>query len=211
MKHTILRPEFTTPVALLDFVLERAVRHVPADAANVLDVGAGRGRAIPRLAPRPRLVALDLRPEGGHPNRVAADFRRMPFPDGSFDAAVCVNVLPGVTFFVAQTGIREMIRVLRPGGTLVLTSQNLDHPLYRFRSARGRVRTGSTWMGGVRESWLRKWLGRIDLVEWVLPRSSALGEAYAAVARRIPRLCPHLICVARRPPTRVPDGGASPP
>lgn len=211
VKHTILRPAISDSALLLDYVLDRAARHVPADAADVLDAGSGTGRAIPRLVPRRRLVALDLQPRGPHPNRIAADLRRMPFPDGAFDAVVCINVLPGVTWSVAREGMRDMVRVLRPGGTLVLTSQNLDHPLYRVRSLLWRERTGSTWTCGIRESWLRSWLDRIELFEWVLPRSSTLAEAYAAVALRIPRLCPHLICVARRPPIRAPDGGESRP
>ena len=45
-----------------------------------------------------------------------ADATALPFPDGSFDAVVCQF---GVMFFADRIqGLREMLRVLRPGGTL---------------------------------------------------------------------------------------------
>ncbi len=50
----------------------------------------------------------------------AADFETLGLPDGYFDAIVCVFGI----FFVADmtTAVRELWRMLRPGGTLAITS-----------------------------------------------------------------------------------------
>jgi len=46
----------------------------------------------------------------------------MPFPDGAFDAVLCVEALE----HVVQTGegVKELARVLAPGGTLVIIDKN---------------------------------------------------------------------------------------
>lgn len=57
--------------------------------------------------------ALDLRVE---------DARALSFPDGSFDAVVCVSVIEHVAGDGDAVAMAEMWRVLRPGGVLHLTT-----------------------------------------------------------------------------------------
>ncbi len=72
-----------------------------------------------------------------HPGLRAAiaDVRRLPFADGSFDAVVSNSTLD---HFHAVTDIAvslaELARVLRPGGELILTLDNLANPVIRLRS-----------------------------------------------------------------------------
>jgi len=98
----------------------------------VIDVGCGTGRALPPLrsavGPGGAVFALDVTPEMLDAARpasrlaaaalVLADARALPFPDGSADAifaAGLVNHLPDTV-----AGLRELARVTRPGGRLVL-------------------------------------------------------------------------------------------
>jgi SAM-dependent methyltransferase len=105
---------------------------VPAGARRLLDVACGTGIVTRRLAaarPALRVTGADLtygmarmaavRLPGAI---VLADSRRLPFPDGTFDAVTSVWLLhlldgPGDVRAV----VAECARVLRPGGVYVTT------------------------------------------------------------------------------------------
>lgn len=146
-----------------------------------LDVGAG-------ASPMPGAVAVDLHPR---PGQIGADWVRLPFATGVFDSVSCINLLGCVPPNRIRAGLTEMVRVLRPGGKLVLTSPNLEHPLVRARAGIG---------GGVRVPWLRRTLDSMGatevFIQWLLPESMSgnpLARIYGLFARRFPRLCPHFI------------------
>jgi SAM-dependent methyltransferase len=101
-----------------------AAKLLHSGASRVLDVGCGEGALSDALSHPPfRLVGLDasevlLR---AHPRpRVRGDALRLPFRDGSFDAAVAVNML----YHLDDPGhaLREARRVLAPGGLLLVTA-----------------------------------------------------------------------------------------
>jgi ubiquinone/menaquinone biosynthesis C-methylase UbiE len=113
--------------------------------ARILEVGCGRGVALPvleRLCGPSRLVGLDIDPEllaeaaanlreqGTTAELCAADVRRMPFEDGAFDVIIDFGTL----FHIAkpQAATAEIARVLTPGGMFVhetKASQLLSHPV----------------------------------------------------------------------------------
>ena len=121
----------------------------PAMQARVLktdlfDEAMGVGLA-PLLGTRAcRVAAIDIAPSvlraaaTRYPDLdiVAADVRRLPFADASFDAVVSNSTLD---HFGARDDIRTALaglnRVLRPGGRLVLTMDNLRHPGVALRNA----------------------------------------------------------------------------
>ncbi len=104
---------------------------------RVIDVACGTGvlalAALDRVGPQGEVVGLDANPEmlgvaRRKSNRI--DWREgraeeLPFPDGSFDAAVSQF---GLMFFEDRVaGLREMTRVLKPGGRLaVAVCDSLD-------------------------------------------------------------------------------------
>lgn len=119
--------------ALTEAIESRAVADALGDVAGrpLLDVGCGDGTyAIALTGQGARVVGVDLSAEmipsagararsaGRSPVFVRADLNRLPFPDRSFDAVLAVTVL----CFVRDVGraLREMRRVLAPGGRLVL-------------------------------------------------------------------------------------------
>ncbi|HEU5057845.1 MAG TPA: class I SAM-dependent methyltransferase [Kofleriaceae bacterium] len=94
---------------------------------DVLDVGVGAGQTYNVLARDPaidRLVGLDIRwnkklirPERGE-LQLGSIFA-LPFPDGSFDTVLCMEVLEHLEAIEFPKALHEVRRVCR--GTLVMT------------------------------------------------------------------------------------------
>lgn len=95
---------------------------LPALAGEVLDVGCGR-KPYAHLTRATRYVGVDIDTPATRA-LAAADFyydgRTLPFPDASFDAVLCSQVLEHV--FRPEDFLRELVRVLRPGGRLLLAT-----------------------------------------------------------------------------------------
>jgi hypothetical protein len=101
--------------------------------ARVLEPGIGTGRiALPLIAAGCEVTGVDLSAEmlsalGGQTReglqRVRGDITRLPFRDAAFDGAVCVHVLHLVD---SQTVLSQLMRLVRPGGTLVLGRDWVD-------------------------------------------------------------------------------------
>ena len=73
-----------------------------------------------------------------HPeiNAECCDVRELPYEDGTFDAVVSTSTLDHFET-IAEIGeaLRELRRVLAPGGTLVVSLDNLSNPLVAVRNA----------------------------------------------------------------------------
>lgn len=136
---------------------------------DVLEVGCGEGELAQRLTGElgVDLVAVDqsarmveLARERGVDAHVG-DVQSLPFEDGSFDVAVAAWMLYHVPD--VERGVRELHRVLRPGGRLVAATNCSDH--------------------------LREMLALVGISRWTLPFSgenggAILGRVFAHVDRR---------------------------
>ncbi|MFI8325047.1 class I SAM-dependent methyltransferase [Streptomyces sp. NPDC085529] len=111
----------------------------PGDA--VLDAGCGTGRALPPLrtavGPSGTVIGADLTPEmlaeavragrggpGGAGTLLLADVGRLPLRDGALDAVFGAGLVSHLADPAAD--LRELARVVRPGGRLALF-----HPIGR--------------------------------------------------------------------------------
>jgi ubiquinone/menaquinone biosynthesis C-methylase UbiE len=112
---------------------------------RVLEVGAGTGLNLPYYPEAVDLVLTEpdpsmLRRLRRRAPAVAAPAEALPFDDASFDAVVSTMVLCTVADPVAA--VREMRRVLRPGGRLVfIEHQRAESP----RLARWQDRLAAPW------------------------------------------------------------------
>jgi ubiquinone/menaquinone biosynthesis C-methylase UbiE len=131
--------DYPAVAAEIDDALPAALLAALPDLAgcDVLDVATGNGNAAVRIAEAGarRTVGLDLVPElldvgreraaarGLRPGTiewVAGDAEALPFPDASFDV---VTSVVGIQFAPRhQVTADELVRVLRPGGTLALVN-----------------------------------------------------------------------------------------
>jgi SAM-dependent methyltransferase len=105
----------------------------PVRGHRVLDVAGGDGYWAGRLRRRgATAVCLDLsgaKLRRGHdyadaPFLVQGDALRLPFPNESFDAVMCVCAIEH--FSDGPGALSEIARVLRPGGCLVLSADVLS-------------------------------------------------------------------------------------
>jgi SAM-dependent methyltransferase len=103
-------------------LVEQVAAHAPHIRGRVLDVGCG-SKPYRQLFNSDAYVGLDVEQSGhrhaGEDVDVFYDGRTFPFADGEFDSVVSFEALEHV--FTPERFIAEIGRVLRPGGTLLLT------------------------------------------------------------------------------------------
>jgi ubiquinone/menaquinone biosynthesis C-methylase UbiE len=132
-------PEFFSEYKIKD------VAAVMADVADkplqILDFGAGVGNSLPfwrRYFPKSVIVGADvssrsltlaMRRFPGVATLVAFDGDRLPFGDGSFDAAFAANVFHHIDPNEHDKHLRDLFRVLRPGGRFFFFEHNPFNPL----------------------------------------------------------------------------------
>jgi SAM-dependent methyltransferase len=100
-----------------------------AKGSRILEAGCGTGRLLARLAPLTvHAVGADLSrgmlatARGRGLTVVQADLGSLPFRDGAFDLVCSFKVLAHVPHI--QESLRELARVVRPGGRLLLEFYN---------------------------------------------------------------------------------------
>ncbi len=103
-------------------LLEQIKRHASVVRGRVLDVGAGSYARYQHLFIYDQYVKLDR--EGISGIDVVGSLEAIPLPDASFDSVVCTQVVGDV--YNLPLAFSEFFRVLRPGGTLLLTESFVD-------------------------------------------------------------------------------------
>lgn len=100
--------------------------------APLLDVGTGIGSNLALLRAVGTVIGVDVSLSALRTARrlapvAVADAAQLPFPDRSFAAAVCTEVLEHVDAPAAV--FAELARVLRPGAVAVVTAPNYANPV----------------------------------------------------------------------------------
>lgn len=145
---------------------------------RILDVGCGNGRCLQlllQLADEDAvLIGCDLSRgmlrrarhclQSQRPSLFAADLRAFPYRDASFDAVVCGWALEHLQDI--RSGLREIARVLRPGGkALILTTETSLVGAIRSRIYHCRTTRRSELQAAAAEcrlAWLRSlWWSRL--------------------------------------------------
>ena len=137
-----IRMLYRNPARVLDFVGAHR-------GETVLDLGCGTGvftfEAAQRVGPQGLVHALDVQRDviarlenrlgaAGLTNVIThqASAVKLPFPDLSIDHVLMISVLP----MIADRGValREVFRILRPGGTLVIGEEVLEPEYVRAKT-----------------------------------------------------------------------------
>jgi SAM-dependent methyltransferase len=162
--------------------VRRFARWVPS-GSRVVDVGCGVGTST-RLLRQAGYEALgtDL---SAHflPDEVGfavVDFEAADLPDDAFDAAGAMNVLEHVER--PQRFLDEMVRVVRPGGHVIIASPNLTSPLVGLRILADLAMRQTPYLG------VRSPLAAATLVGRNLVRSAQAARGADRFAKRTPVL-----------------------
>ncbi|MEZ5959045.1 MAG: class I SAM-dependent methyltransferase [Hyphomonadaceae bacterium] len=130
---------------------------------DILEVGCGAGWLCPTLKSYGRVTATDLSPTvlERAANRIAdvrfitGDFMNIDLAEESFDVIVTLEVLSHVAD--QQAFVAKIAKLLRPGGTLILATQN--RPVLEQHNTVPPTQPGH----------LRRWFDRQELTELLSP------------------------------------------
>jgi SAM-dependent methyltransferase len=174
----------------LDFLELMAQRWRLAEAKRVLDVGCGVGhwtRLVATFLPDDAQVtgidreaawvdkATHITSQGPGHRRIVfqqAAVENLPFADGSFDVVTCQTVL--IHVHDVRAAMREMVRVLKPGGLLcVVEPNNMARALATEDVVEGQD--------------MSRILGRVELQLTCERGKYLLGEGHNSIGEYLPR------------------------
>ena len=123
---------------ILRAVVDKIREVAPDTRGDYLDVGSGNGELIDRVlrAFPVKARACDYRGdllavEGVTVEVANLNTDPLPYPDASFDLVTCTEVIEHLEHY--RAALREMARVLRPGGVLVVSTPNVLNVRSRLR------------------------------------------------------------------------------
>ncbi len=155
---------------------------------RVLDVGTGTGavalRAAERAGPTGEVIGIDAAPEmvakatskargrTPAPRFEVAPIEDLPFETDSFDRVTAQLMIHHLPEDLRRTGLAEIRRVLKPGGTLAVTefvSLEDSARAHLLSFSRGRKQHRASWLTALLES------ADFDAVEQIPTEFSRLG------------------------------------
>jgi SAM-dependent methyltransferase len=214
----------TLPLHVTEHYLVKRTRFVLSTCpppGGVLDVGCGTGALAARLA------ALGYRVTGLDPSEgmlgvmterapeiaaVQGSATEMPFGDNEFDLSISVATMHHIAEPAAvRLGLGEMVRVVRPGGRIIVWDHNPRNPYWPYLMKRVPQDRGDERLVGVEEliEGLRAGgaklvdvaqLGMVpDFTPRALIRVAAAAERVAERTPLLRRVCAHNVVVAAKP------------
>jgi ubiquinone/menaquinone biosynthesis C-methylase UbiE len=120
-------------------VREYIISKIPKEVNSILDVGCGKGWVAKEFLPKGKtVVSLDISVTNpsivkklySNPKHfaIAADSFHLPFNDSSFDCVIASEIIEHV--FDPAGFIKELFRVVKKGGSLVITTPYKEKIIY---------------------------------------------------------------------------------
>lgn len=178
---------------------------------RVLDVACGKGTSLRSVVERfgVRGFGLDARARGQSDERLElrrGDAHASEAEAGAFDAVLCECALS--TFFDQPLALREMRRVLRPGGRLALSDMAIEGAIpetlrdwVHTGTCLARAMTGEAYAQALRDGGFRvveRWDASDGLRELLRRiKRNLVGAAFAAASAERPATAPFDIRAAR--------------
>lgn len=145
----------------------RLIQDAVQPGQTLVDVGAGNARLAREIPDNVRYIAIEpsssmrvdaerfLRSRQDSEVRMGA-FPHLPARESSADVVACLAVLHHLTLDERKTAVVELWRILKPGGTLVLTVWNLrSKRFFRWKTwLAAWLRFGFVTNGGRGDVWI---------------------------------------------------------
>jgi phosphatidylethanolamine/phosphatidyl-N-methylethanolamine N-methyltransferase len=161
--------------SVFEFARRSAVAASESVGGRVLEVGVGTGMSLPYYSSRCRVTGIDIsepmlevarqrvaEDQLGWVERLAVmDAEKLEFTDGSFDVVVAMYVVNTVPH--PERALDEFLRVLRPGGELVIVNRVgaergprkvFEHAFQPFAK---RLGWSSKFPWGRFQNWVEQW------------------------------------------------------
>lgn len=116
----------------------RIWREYVAGAQKVLDFGGGQGQLesiIRRLGFDGIYESLDLNTSKGHEYKSVADV------EGEYDLVLCLEVIEHLYFEDFLELMPKLVRLIRPGGSIILSTPNPGHPNHLWNIDMGHIKS----------------------------------------------------------------------
>lgn len=211
-RNSLYNPGVLFQVLAQDAAMIRALRSLQVDtsAARVLDIGCGNGSSLwllLRMGFRPQnLHGVDIQQElidealANNPlmQFTRVDATRLPFEDGAFDLVMeSMMFIHATNAELAENVASEMLRVTKPGGTLLISDWRYAKPRNPNYEAMTRKRIKNLFHTGTLTRIQRRYRGALlPPVGRVL--SKHFPSAYFAVQKLFPLLAGHFVTVLDR-------------
>ncbi|HYY74462.1 MAG TPA: methyltransferase domain-containing protein [Solirubrobacterales bacterium] len=213
----------TLPQHVTGHYLDKRTRFVLCQCpppGRVLDVGCGTGAIAARLASAGyEVVGLDpsqgmldvMRDRAPEVRAVHGSATEMPLDDGEFDLSLAVATMHHIARPDAvRRALSEMVRVVRPGGRILVWDHNPRNPYWPYLMRRVPQDTGEErligvgeLLSGIRDAGAKPLLvTQLGLVPDFTPQPAMrLAAAVERVVERMPlvrRICAHNVVLAAK-------------
>jgi SAM-dependent methyltransferase len=113
------------PTYLAKLAVVRAYLNALPAETRVLDAGCGEGVLVEEFKSKLAIVGVD--PNYASETVTKGSLLALPYPDASFDRALCLDVLEHLSYADQAAAVAELYRVVRPNGELLISVPNLAH------------------------------------------------------------------------------------